>query len=56
MCVRGGFVGIRGGGIKVVIVYSDKGTTVCVRSDAVATIFCTAWFCAATIQGQRLFL
>ena len=33
MCVQGGFMapGIRGGGgIRVVIVYSDKGTTVCV--------------------------
>ena len=51
-------MGIRGGrgGIRVVIVYSDKGTTVCVRSDAAATIFFTAWFCAATIRGQRLFL
>ena len=46
----------RGGRIRVVIVYSDKGTTVCVRSDAEATIFFTAWFCAATTQGQCLFL
>ena len=36
------------GGIRVVIVYSDKGTTVCVRSDA-AAIFFTAWFCVAAI-------